>query len=475
MSKILKKWNSLSEPVKSSMVFLLSTVFLKGMIFLTTPIFTRIMSESDMGIIGTYQSWRGVFEAIAIFSIPAGGIFNVGMSQYRDDRDGYMSNMVCFCAVFASISGAFLLFFYDTLESFFMIPRSLIVLMVLYAMIMPAQLFWVARQRYEYKYRAVFCVTIISAICSQVFSVVAVMYSTSRLAESRLWATALVELPFGLFFMFLIISRGRKLFSKLIWKSTLIFTIPLIPHYLSSIVLTASDRIMINALDCSANAGIYTVIHSVGAVTTIIWGAIQASVTPYIYDKLDAKDYSGIDKMAEKTVVGFGIMSMLICLMAPEAVRILGPESYYIGVYAVPPIIGAIFISALYNLFSAVEFYHMKSVFIAFASCVASIFNVVLNYIFIPKYGFVVAGYTTLVSYILLSMMHYFNMRRIEKVDIFNSKRLILISSLLLLLCILPTVLYDKVILRYMVVALIVLVGILKKDIIITLFQRKNN
>ena len=42
-------------------------------------------------------------------------------------------------------------------------------------------------------------------------------------------------------------------------------------------------------------------------------------------------------------------------------------------------------------------FYYKKSGFIAFASIVAAAINIILNYILIPRFGFVAAAYTTLV------------------------------------------------------------------------------
>ena len=66
MKNPLAIWKNLSIQVKSSIVFLIATMTLKGLVFLTTPIFTRIMSEVDMGLVGTYNSWKGIFETFAI-------------------------------------------------------------------------------------------------------------------------------------------------------------------------------------------------------------------------------------------------------------------------------------------------------------------------------------------------------------------------------------------------------------------------
>ena len=60
-------------------------------------------------------------------------------------------------------------------------------------------------------------------------------------------------------------------------------------------------------------------------------------------------------------------------------------------------------------------FYFEKNKAIMFASIVSAIMNVILNGIFIKKYGFVAAGYTTLICYFLYSVFHYYFMKKICK------------------------------------------------------------
>ena len=45
-------------------------------------------------------------------------------------------------------------------------------------------------------------------------------------------------------------------------------------------------------------------------------------------------------------------------------------------------------------------------------SIACSAFNIVLNMIFIPMYGYFAAGWTTLVSYMVLTLLHFILMKR---------------------------------------------------------------
>ena len=473
MRKYLSIWKNLSDAAKSSVVFLVATILTKGIIFLTTPIFTRLMDEADIGLVGTYTSWRSMFEIFSILSITSAGVFNVGMSQFRKNRDQYLSSLIGFCVCSTVIVSSMLLFSLRWTSDFIDMPRHLIYLMCVQSMILPAESFWVSKQRYEYKYKAAFWVVVLTSLVSQAVAVIAVYFAHNNLAEVRLWAAACVELPVGFFFIILLVYKGRCIVNKTIWKEMVCFAIPLIPHYLASMALTSSDRIMIYNLDSPDAAGIYTVAYGVGGIGSIIWGAIQGSFTPYVFDGLDNNDTEGVAEVANKLIAIFGTGCVFISLIAPEVLSILGPKTYQDGIYVLPPIIGAIFVSCLYNLFSSVEFYYKKSGFIAFASVIAAGSNVLLNLIFIPLYGYIAAGYTTLIAYIILSLMHYINMKRVQIACIYNEKQVFCITGGLLTLCLACQILYKLVLIRYFICAVLICIAVIKREFIREVLGKK--
>ncbi len=473
MKKLISIWKNASVQVKASIVFLVATLLTKGMTFITTPIFTRIMSENDMGIVGTYNSWKAIYEVLATLALVHGGVFNVGMSKHQKDRNQYVSSILWLCITTASISGLTLLSVLFYIKKIIGIPRSLIILMIIQTILIPGQTFWLTKQRYEFKYKAAFIISIGNSIIGQLMAVLAVYFNNNNLPTIRLWAENFPTLIVSFILCVILTYKGKKIFNKGIWKNESIFAITLIPHYLASIVLTSSDRIMVASLDSLSNAGIYTVVYGVATIGTIVWNAIQSSLTPTVYEKLNSDKLDGIDVLANNIVLIFGIISILISLLGPEVIRIMGPKSYGSGAYVIPPIVGAIFISCLYNLFSMIEFYHNKGLFITFASVTAGILNIVLNFIFIPKFGYVAAGYTTLVTYCILSILHYINMRRIEKRKIYNNKNLFIICLVVLVICICTSFLYKYIVLRYLIIIALLAITIYKKNIIREVLMKK--
>ena len=58
-----------------------------------------------------------------------------------------------------------------------------------------------------------------------------------------------------------------------------------------------------------------------------------------------------------------------------------------------------------------IELFYKKTTFATVASTIAAVSNIILNYIFIKLFGFVAAGYTTMVCYALLALLHYINVK----------------------------------------------------------------
>ena len=94
------KLNNASPMQKASFWFIISNIALKGMSFITTPIFTRILDVSDYGVTSVFVTWEGIISIFASLSL-AGGVYNVAMTKYEGDIDNYTSSMLGLTALFS--------------------------------------------------------------------------------------------------------------------------------------------------------------------------------------------------------------------------------------------------------------------------------------------------------------------------------------------------------------------------------------
>ena len=471
MKTLIQKWRQMPASAKSSIAFVLSSFVLKGISFLTTPIFTRLMDQTQYGIIAEYNSWLSIIDVFALLGLTSAGVFNVGLNDYRDSRDQYISSILTLCnlttiGVFGILWAARMVMGPD-----FLLPDSLLLLMFIHFIFSPAQVFWITRQKYEFKYKAAFLTTVGSTLISQVLSMILVKNILENQGAVRLWSSEIGALLFTVPIYLMLCWRGKKFINFPLWKQVLVFALPLIPHYLAQHIMSSADRIMVAEMVSEADAGIYSVVANISMVATIVWSAINGSLIAYTFENLREKAYAKINSTATMLILGYGVVCFGICLIAPEVLAILAPEEYYSGIYAVPPIAGVAFLSALYNIFANIEFYHKKSTYITISTITASVINFVLNWILIPRYSFVAASYTTLFSYIVLVFMHYRGYRKSTPDRIYNGRNFLLVSAGSILACLCCNLLYGNTMLRWGIILIMGVAVLWKHKFILNLIK----
>ncbi len=120
-----------------------------------------------------------------------------------------------------------------------------------------------------------------------------------------------------------------------------------------------------------------------------------------------------------------------------------------------------------YTNYVNTEIFYRKTALVGVNSCMAAIVNFVLNYIFIAKYGYIAAAYTTLAGYFILMILHYVTTVHVMKKKIFQDR---LYFGMLIMTVAAGTVigaLYGDIAIRYAVSAAVatLLAFIWRRDI----------
>ena len=81
MQKLVKKYTDLPIQVKASMWFFVCAFLQKGISFITTPIFTRLLSTSEYGQYNVYTSWMSVLIVIVTLNLYC-GVYSRGLVKF---------------------------------------------------------------------------------------------------------------------------------------------------------------------------------------------------------------------------------------------------------------------------------------------------------------------------------------------------------------------------------------------------------
>ncbi len=470
IKKYIEKYRGLSAPVKASIWFLFCSFLQKGITMITTPIFTRLLSSEEFGQYNVFNSWLSILTVLLTLNLSA-GVYTQGLVKYEDDKKVFSSSLQVLNLIIILIWTVIYFAAHTIINELLSLTTTQILLMIVIIWTNAVYAFWASEQRVDYKYKKLVVVTILSSLLNPILGIVLVCFSEDKVT-ARIIGIAVVQLAVFTGCFVVQMLNGKTIYSKTYWIHAISFNIPLIPHYLSQIILNNSDRIMIGKMVGNSEAGIYSLAYAIALIMTVFSQAMTQTLNPLFYRKIKQKKIKEMDSISYLSFLIIGFATLGLIALAPEAVAIFAPEQYSEAIYCIPPVaIGMMFLFS-YEIFGKFAFYYEKTKSIMVMSAFAAILNIVLNYFGIRKFGYIAAAYTTLICYIMFSVFHYILMRKVCRVYLDNVYPMdikilcaIAISFTALGFVLMAT--YPHPIIRYSIIVLGLIIALIERDKII--------
>lgn len=413
LSVLRERYNSLSEVKRATLWITLSGFLQRGISFITVPIFTRILTTADYGTVSVYQSWETIATYLVTLGVTYGG-FNNAMIKFKDDREGYASSVVGLVLAMGALWAVLCLSLSGWASALSGLPLALLVLLLIEVVSRGIYDIWVTRMRYDFDYRKTVAASLLLAIACPAMGVALVLVATDKVL-GRVAGFAIVELAFAAVLGVAMVRRGKKVFCGEYWRFTILFNVPLLPHYLSQVVLSSSDRIMIGNMCGASDAGVYSIAYTVGMIMTLLTGSLNSTVMPWLYRKLDEGSYGRVRRTGTVLLGGIAVAVLAVDALAPDIVAVLAPAEYGEAMGLVPVISASVFFMFVYSYCSNIELFYERTRMATVASVLAAALNVALNLVFIPLFGYAAAGYTTLACYVVMALAHYVFAQHVTK------------------------------------------------------------
>ena len=460
---ISSKYANLPITVRATFWFIICSTIQKAISIITTPIFTRLLSTEQYGLYSVYNSWMYVFTIITAFRLDC-GVFNKAMSKYKEDRDGYTSAMQGTTTLLTAIVLFVYLIFHNQINKITELSTFITLAMFLELFLTPAITFWTLKQRYEYRYKSVVLVTVAMSLGNAILGIAAVLLTSHDQGVARILSCVFIQCSFGLVIYIRNLQLGKKFFVWKYAKYAILFNIPLMPHYMSTFILEQSDRIMIQKMVSISAAGIYSVAYSAGMVMKIITTSATNAIIPWQYERLEKKEYKEFAGKLYPILYLVSFVLLAFIAVAPEVMIILASPKYYEAVYCIPPVTASIYFIFLYSIYNNIEFFFEENKYTMFIAMSGAVLNIILNYILIKIFGYTAAAYTTLICYILFTFLHCLYVDKITTREIniclFDNKRLLLLSIIVVAGSIVMSFLYKFTLLRYILMVIILVYAV---------------
>lgn len=457
---------------KASLFYLIGTLFNKGIGFITVPIFTRILTVEDYGIVTTYNSWVSilmVFMSLALYMS-----VRLSFIDYKEKTNDFLSTILLFTMIYGSIIS---LIVYAVALIVPMEMSSIVVLLCMLQSLGSALIEDISQflmMKYRYRFRTM--IMVLPNLISTIVAIYIIKYIISTgLYLGRIVPTSLITFLIGLGLSIFFLLKGKIALNKEYLSFGLKVSLPLVLHGIALNILSQSDRTMITMIRNITETGIYGLIYNFSMIATVITTAFEGIWVPFFIRKMNDKRYADIDAMVTKYIELMTIAMIGMTLMGTEVVKLLATEPYWEGITIIPPIVLSNYLIFIYSLYVNVEHYYKKTIFISINTIIAAFSNIIMNYFFITWWGYVGAAYSTLISYGISLVLHYIYARRLNN-KIISLKKIALPTVVLVGIVIIFYMFMNWWIIRWCVAfGSVVVLALKEKKFLMSLIGRRRN
>lgn len=202
-------------------------------------------------------------------------------------------------------------------------------------------------------------------------------------------------------------------------KELIKYSFPLIPNSISSWIMSISDKIMISFLLGVSFNGIYSVSTKFSLLISHIFNVFSLSWTESASMSNNDEDRSiYFSKIINIVFLLCSFMCLLILAAMPIIFKILIKEPYFDAYKYIPILICASFFELFSILIGGVFIALKLPKEIAKTTILGGIINILINILFMKKYGLIIASLSTLISYIYIALARYLKISKYVKIKL---------------------------------------------------------
>jgi O-antigen/teichoic acid export membrane protein len=209
------------------------------------------------------------------------------------------------------------------------------------------------------------------------------------------------------------ILRVKIKFNKKLWKELIYYSLPLLVAGLAGTINEALDRVMLKHLTPDdlhplEQLGIYGANYKIAVLMQLFIQMFRFAAEPFYFSRAKEKDAVSLFGDVLKYFV---IICMIIFLMVTLYIDIFKHfigRDFYGGLNIVPVILYAIFLLGVF--FNLSMWYKLKNLtrYGAAITIGGAMITVVINWIFIPKYGYLASAWAHFTCYLAMVIVSYF-------------------------------------------------------------------
>jgi len=387
--------NSKRKVIENSFFYTFSSLLVKTFGFFLIPVYTFYISPEQYGVVNLVNS----FTSVAVF-IVAFSLYSAVIRFYIEYKDNNEKLKILFGTIitFVSLSGVIFfalgyLFREQLIRWFFegisFFPYILIALssLVFISLHTIHQNILTAMQKGK-KLVIINLIVFILQVLLNLFFLIIVRYQ----ALGILLSAIIINILYFIYMLYDLFKNNliKVTLNLKILKELLKYSIPIMPHNLSTSVASFASKVFINNNESTSEVGLYGIASQFGQIIDLVQISVNKAFQPWLFDNLQYKsiDNAKVKDFSYILILGYSIIYLLIGLFSHEAVLLMTTDGYSKAWTVIPILVIGFSVKSIYYFYINILFYYKSAARMIFISTiVGSLFDIVLAYFLVPIYG----------------------------------------------------------------------------------------
>lgn len=399
-------------------------LLIKGVSFLLIPLYSRYLGTEVYGQLALVDIVYNFIGMFIIFSIYSGYI------RFYNEDENYngFATVFNFSLISIFIQGIIIFIFGKYFSySLLKMENSYFILMLIFIRGSLEQIIGLLESDYSMKYQVKKLILLKFIITT--INLLSIIYFVVVKEET------IIGIYFGyiignLLVLFYIIYDNKEkiklVFELIFFKKCFKFSSGILLGSISYLVLAAIDRYFLKEYRSFSDVGIYSMGYKFASLIEIFFIASFKKVfIPFKFQEYQNEDFEyKINKFFDYYNI-LGIIIFLLIAVNIKLVLYVFSTKEFLGAYLITPII-----TFSYLLYGQAEFYVIgiqiknKTYIDSLIITTGGITNIILNIFWIKKYGMYGAAFSTIISYIVMSILYIYISQRLYYIK-FNFNKMI--------------------------------------------------
>ncbi len=406
-----------------SIIYGLGGVLPKAIGFFLIPLYTRYLTPADYGILALTTTISSIL--VILYEVGLSGAVTRFYYDYLDqpkEMRAYYGTVWVFLTAFSFALSLLLTWrgneiftlLFNEIEFY---PYGLLTVWISFfttASVIPLMLF---RVREQAPYYVVMTVGRFLVMTLAIIYFVAILFQG---AYGSLRGQLLAGMLFFAPFTYITIRNSSITLRKKMLAATLQFSLPLVPHQLSGWVLSVSDRILLERYVSLDQLGLYSLGYRMAMILDLLLLSINMAWAPYFFRVASTEEDAPhtIARIMTYFTVLMLVFSLPVALLSQDLIEIMAAPAFWDAYMVVPVVVLAFIAHGFYFMLVNQLFYAKATRRLALYTLSAAVVNILLNILLMPRYGIMAAAWNTVIGYSLLTILVYFDSRRVYPIPI---------------------------------------------------------